>query len=174
MKSILISLALALGLAGVARAETILTSTESLKETKDYSWLLSETIGGGSVWYTFAIDSNDFYRLEKTTETREVEYLLDGQYRRRDIYFKYRKVYYPISWTQCVEWELTEYLDLECHELWERYHRYLNPCEGAGPCMKPAIYMEQPKCVDISIRDCKRELVYFEDGRVAWRDPRKK
>lgn len=93
------TIALILMLAGSLRAETVLTSTESLKDTENTKWL-------SDLWQPVG---TEFYYWVKSTETAIIEPLRFSSYTYQMSWAytwqKWEKRYFEIVKTECFEWE---------------------------------------------------------------------
>ena len=107
-----------------SHAETVLTSTESLKETDQEIWIPGKHEEESS---------SPFYELEMTTETVTVRRKYDGYFGTM-WYTKFRKVYYEVEGTECVGWE-KEWWRSEYNSIDKRYTVH------KGRCIRELVYM---------------------------------
>lgn len=136
MRKVILSTLLMAGLAMTAQAGDQSTGTvnllEFLAESETHLWHLShiEQFNGNWQAYEAPKSNSQFYELIATSETSRIK---RPEYELWENWVKYRKVYYPIEWTDCIR--------LKDSETYDKYE--------AGKCAL--------------------EVVYFKDGRVAWR-----
>ena len=123
-----------------SHAETVLTSTESLKAGPDEVWI--QWADCRKAW-TINRRPSEFYYLEQTTESVKVE---RDYWDCATAWEKFRKVYYPIVKT-------------ECWEYWD------NPMFA-----EPGTNQYYHKSIPVQGGKCFREIVFMKDGRILWRE----
>lgn len=121
------------------KAGTILTSTATLVETEDYAW-------SDGMEYNRIYRDSPFYKLVLTTESVALTPYVFGEY--RNVWWKWKKVYYEIASTECFEWEKVR---------------------KPYPRIPDSYCFNCPDFIEVH-GDCKKERVYMADGRVLWRE----
>ena len=111
-----------------SHAETVLTSTESLKAGPGEVWI--QWADCRKAW-TINRRPSEFYYLEQTTESVKVE---RDYWDCATAWEKFRKVYYEIDGTECVGWE-KEWWRSEYNSPDKRYTVH------KGRCTRELIYM---------------------------------